>query len=71
VELTRFFVGEEFSFEVQPTLRADEVPWCALGVSQSTRLGWAMWLKTQPFEMDTSQPIFEARVATPIGEPRA
>ena len=26
VELTRFFVGEEFSFEVQPVLRADEVP---------------------------------------------
>jgi type VI secretion system protein ImpH len=71
VELTRFFVGEEFSFEIQPILKAEEVPWCALGVSQSTRLGWAMWLKTKPFEADTTQPIFAARVAMPVGEPRA
>jgi type VI secretion system protein ImpH len=63
VELTRFFVGEELSFEVQPVLRADQVPWCALGVNQSTRLGWGMWLKTEPFVEDTSQPVFEARVA--------
>jgi type VI secretion system protein ImpH len=66
VELTRFFVGEELSFEVQPVLRADEVPWCALGVNQSARLGWAMWLKTQPFEEDTTQPVFAARVAQPM-----
>jgi len=71
VELTRFFVGEELSFEIQPILRADEVPWCALGVSQSTRLGWAMWLKTQPFQADTTQPVFAARVATPLGESHA
>jgi type VI secretion system protein ImpH len=68
VELTRFFVGEELSFEVQPILRADEVPWCALGLKPSTRLGWAMWLKTEPFEKDTSQPVFAARVAQPVVE---
>jgi type VI secretion system protein ImpH len=71
VELTRFFVGEEMGFEIQPILRADEVPWCALGVSQSTRLGWAMWLKTTPFEADTTQPVFAARVATLVGDARA
>jgi type VI secretion system protein ImpH len=71
VELTRFFVGEEFSFEVQPVLRADEVPWCTLGGNQSIRLGWAMWLKTRPFEADTSQPVFPAHVATPMGDARA
>lgn len=71
VQLTRFFVGEEFSFEVQPILRADEVPWCALGVNQSARLGWAMWLKTEPFVEDTSQPVFAARVAQPVEEPAA
>lgn len=66
VELTRFFVGEELSFEVQPVLRADQVPWCALGVNRASRLGWAMWLKTEEFEEDTSQPVFAARVAQPI-----
>ena len=63
VELTRFFAGEEFSFEVQPVLRADEVPACTLGGDPSMRLGWGMWLKTQPFDADTSQPVFAARVA--------
>jgi type VI secretion system protein ImpH len=71
VELTRFFVGEELSFEVQPVLRADQVPWCALGVNPSVRLGWAMWLKTKPFVHDTSQPVFAARVAQPLTESAA
>jgi len=65
VELTRFFVGEEVSFEVQPVLRRDEVPACTLGANPSARLGWAMWLKTEPFDHDTSQPVFAARVAQP------
>jgi type VI secretion system protein ImpH len=68
VELTRFFVGEEFSFEVQPVLRADEVPACALAVNRTARLGWGMWLKTEPFREHTSQPVFEARVAQPLVE---
>jgi type VI secretion system protein ImpH len=62
VELTRFFVGEEFSFEVQPSLRADEVPWCALGDNPAMRLGWGMWLKTEPFTSPTTQPVIAARV---------
>lgn len=70
-ELTRFYVGEELSFEIQPVLRASDVPACALGVSQSTRLGWAMWLKTQEFNEDPTQPVFAARTATPLGESRA
>ena len=71
VELIRFYVGEEFSFEIQPVLKAAEVPFCALGGNQSMRLGWGMWLKTQPFESDTSQPVFAARTATPLGDARA
>lgn len=71
VELTRFFVGEEFSFEIQPVLKAEDVPWCALGVNPSARLGWGMWLKTEPFQSDTMQPVFAARTATPVGDSRA
>jgi type VI secretion system protein ImpH len=63
VELTRFFVGEEYQFEIQPTLRADEVPWCELGQPRASHLGWAMWLKTEPFTEDTSQPVLPGRVA--------
>ncbi len=63
VELTRFFVGEEFNFEVQLSLRADEVPQCRLGGSEGNRLGWSMWLKEKEFEKDTEQPVLEIRVA--------
>jgi type VI secretion system protein ImpH len=63
VELTRFFVGEEYSFDIQPTLQASEVPWCVLGQERTSHLGWAMWLKTEPFADDTSQPILPGRLA--------
>jgi type VI secretion system protein ImpH len=65
VELTRFFVGEDVNFEVRPILRREEVPFCALGVDQtSVRLGWSMWLKVRDFEEDVPQPVFGARLAS-------
>jgi type VI secretion system protein ImpH len=67
VELTRFFVGEEYSFDIQPALRADEVPWCALGQPNTSHLGWGMWLKTAPFAQDTAQPVLPGRLATAMG----
>jgi type VI secretion system protein ImpH len=63
VELTRFYVGEEISFDIQPTLKASEVPWCALGQTRTSHLGWGMWLKTEPFAQDTTQPILPGRLA--------
>jgi type VI secretion system protein ImpH len=63
LELTRFFVGEEVNFEVEPILRREEVPFCLLGRDRAIRLGWSMWLKTHEFEEDVAQPVFEARVA--------
>jgi type VI secretion system protein ImpH len=63
LELTRFFVGDEVNFEVEPRLRREEVPYCALGAGQAIRLGWSMWLKVAEFEQDVPQPVFEARVA--------
>ncbi len=63
VELTRFFVGEDVNFEIQPVLKREEVPWCVLGRDPSVRLGWSMWLKEREFEEDVPQPVFEARVS--------
>jgi type VI secretion system protein ImpH len=63
VEMTRFFVGEEFNFEVQLSLRAEEVPWCVIGGSGAHRLGWSTWLKEKEFEEDTKQPVLETRIA--------
>lgn len=63
VELARFYVGEEFNFELQLILKAEEVPWCSLAGDTGTRLGWSMWLKEQEFQQDPCQPVLELRVA--------
>lgn len=46
VQLTRFFVGQEFDFDVQLVLGTNEVPECRLGEKRdlAPRLGWTSWL---------------------------
>jgi len=67
VELTRFFAGDDMNFEVQPLLRREDVPWCALGTDPRIRLGWSMWLKEAEFETDVPQPLFGARISVSMG----
>lgn len=59
VQLTRFFVGQEFDFDVQLVLRAAEVPRCQLGEagSNAPRLGWSTWLKTREFVRDVDETV--------------
>ncbi|MBI3329157.1 MAG: type VI secretion system baseplate subunit TssG [Nitrospinae bacterium] len=54
-ELTRFYVGQEFDFDVHLTLKAAEVPESRLSVVNGPRLGWTSWLKTREFPADDSQ----------------
>lgn len=54
-ELTRFYVGPEFGFDIRLTLQAAEVPAARLGTSSGPRLGWTSWLKTKDFTEDDSQ----------------
>jgi type VI secretion system protein ImpH len=61
VELTRFCVGDEFSFEVQPLLRPEEVPPLQVRATPIGRLGWSTWLRTQPFMESPAYPVFDAR----------
>lgn len=58
-ELARLLAGQEFDFDVQLTLRADEVPACELAGDEARRpmLGWTSWLKTRPFAHDDSQVV--------------
>jgi len=46
----RNYVGQEFFWDIQFVLRAEEVPAVSLG--QSGRLGWTTWLQTTPFQKD-------------------
>jgi type VI secretion system protein ImpH len=60
--LARFLAGMEFDFDMQLTLRADEVPDCRLthattGTTPPPMLGWTTWLKTREFAEDDSQVV--------------
>ena len=57
--LVRFFAHDQFDFEVQLTLSADEVPGCVLGEDsgEPQRLGWSTWIRTRPFERDADETV--------------
>jgi type VI secretion system protein ImpH len=59
VQLTRYFIGQEFDFDVQLILRAAEVPRCRLGAKGigGPRLGWSSWLKTEEFAHDAGDAV--------------
>lgn len=57
-DLTRFYVGIEFTFEVQLVLKAEEVPdFVCQSSLGSCYLGWTTWLKSAEFENDDDQVI--------------
>ncbi len=60
VQLTRYFVGQQFDFDLQLVLKAQEVPHCRLGDKGQggPRLGWSSWLKTAPFVRDADDARF-------------
>ena len=49
--MIRLFVGQEFDFDIQPILKADQVPQSKLGGdaedSAGARLGWTTWIGSQ------------------------
>jgi len=60
-QLVRSYVGPQFDFDVQPVLRADEVPACRLGnPADPARLGWNTWVRSRPFERDVDDAVFYA-----------
>ena len=54
-ELTRFFAGQEFDFDLNLILKSGEVPRSRIGRENGPRLGWTSWLKTREFVEDDSQ----------------
>ncbi len=60
-QMTRLFVGADKSFDVQLTLRGDEVPALQLGgdtEGPGARLGWNTWLAQSTPRGDTSDAVF-------------
>lgn len=59
-ELTQFFAGLEFDFDIQLVLKKEQVPFCKLSAQSRPALGWTTWLKTKPFAEDDSQVVLRA-----------
>lgn len=59
-QVTRFYVGQELDFDVQPVLKPDEVPWCQLEprADPGPRLGWNTWLRTDRFSRAVDDAVF-------------
>jgi type VI secretion system protein ImpH len=59
-QLTRVYVRGSFDYDVQPTLKGPEVPWCQLGGKETpgARLGWNTWVRNKPFEQPVADAVF-------------
>jgi type VI secretion system protein ImpH len=58
-QMTRFYVGPEFDFDVQAVLLPEEVPSCQLGgEGAGACLGWNTWVRSQPFRHDVDDAVF-------------
>lgn len=59
--LTRLYVGPDMSFDVQLTLRRDEVPEPVLGRPDDgagPRLGWNTWMASEPYQHDLNDAVY-------------
>ena len=59
-EVTQFFAGMEFDFDIQLVLQRAEIPFCKLSTKSKPALGWTTWLKTKPFHRDDSQVVLRS-----------
>jgi type VI secretion system protein ImpH len=61
-QLARAYIGPELDFDVQPVLRAKEVPPCRLSAEepQSQCLGWDSWVGNDVPATDAADAVFEA-----------
>ena len=61
--LVRLFAERSLEFDIQPVLKAEEVPYCELTRDNrcSPRLGWLGWLKVKEFSKDAGDAVFPAK----------
>ena len=59
-QLVRSYVGCDYDFDVQPILKAEEVPPLQLAGDgdPACNLGWNTWLSSVPFSQDATDAIF-------------
>lgn len=61
-QLTRTYAGPELDFDVQPVLKAAEVPRCQLSKTGARpQLGWNTWVRSKPMPRDVDDAVFKLR----------
>lgn len=62
LDLTRFYVGQEYDFEFQLVLRASDAPAAQLGSQgpNAPRLGWSTWIFSKTPDKDPDDTILDA-----------
>ncbi len=65
-QLVRLFAGPEFDFDIQLTLRREEVPPTRLAADDEIgpRLGWNTWLCNSPPETDAEEAVIPSQEVT-------
>jgi type VI secretion system protein ImpH len=65
-QLVRLFAGPEFDFDIQLTLRREEVPPTRLAADDEIgpRLGWNTWLCTSPPDADAEDAVIPSQEVT-------
>jgi len=58
--LARSYVGATLGFDVQLTLKSEEIPPLQLSVDAHPQLGWNTWLPTAYDRSDASDAVFRA-----------
>ena len=68
-QLVRLFAGPEFDFDIQLTLRREEVPPTRLAADDEVgpRLGWNTWLCNSPPEQDAEDAVIPSQELTRLG----
>jgi type VI secretion system protein ImpH len=62
-DVIRTYAGSQFDFDVQPVLKAAEVPWCRLGGGESpSQLGWNTWIRCKEFDDDVDDAVFTLNI---------
>jgi len=62
-ELLRFFSHDQFEFELQLVLNANDIPGVALDGSDGSRLGWSTWIKSETRSRDGDETVLALQQA--------
>lgn len=59
-DLVKFYVGSQYSFDLQFILNKEEVPFCELSLKTPVRLGWDTWIGAEIPQFDPDDTVLSS-----------